>query len=84
MRKTNQFEFLLLRIQRDVESMQILTVPLALLLHLCNVNLVVRALRLQIADLLPKFLQLSFEGANALTQRVHDGVCIILSSNRSL
>ena len=79
--KTDQLELLLLRIQRDVESMQILTVPLTLLLHLCNVNLLVRAFRLQIADLFPKFLQLGLEGANALAQRVHSSICVVLSLN---
>ena len=61
--------------------MQILTVPLTLLLHLCNADFLVRTLRLHIADLLPKFLQLGLEGANALAQRVHDSICIILPLN---
>jgi hypothetical protein len=76
---TDQLELLLLRIQRDVESLQILTVPLTLLLHLRDTDLLVRALRQQITDLLPKPLQLSFEGADALAQRLHNSmICAIL------
>jgi hypothetical protein len=36
---------------------------------------------LQIANLLPELLQLSFEGANALTQRLQNSICAILSSD---
>ena len=61
--------------------MQILTVPLTLLLHLCNADLLVRTLRLHIADLLPEFLQLGLEGADAFAQRVRDSICIILPLN---
>jgi hypothetical protein len=51
--RTDQFDFLLLRIQRDVEALQVLTVPVALLLHLRDLHFAIRALRLQIAHLFP-------------------------------
>ena len=82
--ETDQLEFLLLRIQRDVEALQVLAVPIALLLHLCDVDLAICALRLQVTDLLPEFLQLGLERAYTLTQCVHRNVDLTLPSDRSI
>ena len=54
-RGTDQLEFLVLRIQCDIEAMQVFAVPVALLLHLRDVYLSICALRPQVAHL---FLQL--------------------------
>lgn len=81
---TDQLEFLLLRVQRDVEALEVFAVPVALLLHLGDADLAICALCLQVADLFPQLFQLALESAYTLAQCVRSDVSLTLPTDRGL